>query len=202
MSILQNFKDTDHTFEKNFFKAIFGIAICIAFFFFIDKSFDKIPDVKKLFVDNGKLFRWFLFSSIGVYIISYITYIGTLDFWEAETQATIKASVISVVLWTIIWISWSVFCAWLTLTFNPMTLLVRMIIIGLVVIPGLTAFLFSRNIRRQQLRQEEEDKKSMGADCFNSELYTICIDKKYYSGYYGLLCLPVFLVALLVGQFF
>ncbi|MFN4008176.1 MAG: hypothetical protein ACK4HE_11760 [Chitinophagaceae bacterium] len=202
MSILQNFKDTDHTFEKNFFKAIFGIALCIAFFFFIGKTFDKIPDVKKLFVDNGKLFRWFLFSSIGIYIISYITYIGTLDFWEAETKATKKVSVISVVLWTIIWISWSIFCAWLTLTFNPMTLLVRMVIIGLVVIPGLTAFLFSRNIRRQQLRQEEEDKKSMGADYFNSEPYTICVDKKYYSGYYGLLCFPVYLVALLVGQFF
>jgi magnesium-transporting ATPase (P-type) len=202
MSILKNFKDTDHTFEKNFFKAIFGIALCIAFFFLIDKTFDKIPDLKRLFIDNGKFFRWFLFSSIGVLIFTYTKYIGTLDFWEAETKATIKVSIISVVLWTIIWVSWSIFCAWLTLTFNPLTQLVKFTIIGLVVVPGLTGFLFSRNIRRQQLKQEEDDKKSMGTDYFNSEPYTICIDRKYYSGYYGLLCLPMYLVSLLVGQFF
>lgn len=201
MSVFQNFKNADHTFEKNFFKAIFGIALCIALFFFIDKTFDKVPDVKKLFVDNGRFFRWFLFSSIGVFIFSYTTYVGTLDLWEAETKASITASIISVVLWTMIWISWSIFCGWLTLSFYPKTQLVKFTIIGLVIIPGLTGFLFSRNIRRQQLRQEEEDKKFIGADYFNSELYTICRDKKYYSGYYGLLCLPVYSVTLLVGQF-
>jgi magnesium-transporting ATPase (P-type) len=202
MSILQNFKDTDHTFEKKFFGAILCIALCVAIFFLIDKTFDKIPEVKRLFIDNGKFFRWFLFASIGVLIFTYTTYIGTLDFWEAETKATIKVSVISVVLWTIIWILWSIFCAWLTLTFNPLTQLVKLTIILLVIIPGLTGFLFSNNIRRQQLKQEEKDKKTMGADYFNSEPYTICIDRKYYSGYYGLLCLPLYLVSLLVGQVF
>src|SRR4051812_15347724 len=96
MSILQNFKDTDHAFEKKFFGTILTLALCVAFFFFVDKAFDKIPDVKRLFVDNGKIFRWFIFSSIGVFIFSYFTYLRTLDFWEAETKSSITASIIIV----------------------------------------------------------------------------------------------------------
>lgn len=201
MSILQNFKDTDHSFEKKFFFVILCMAFSIGLFFLIDMIFDKIPDVKNMFLSNIKIFRCFFFSSIGGLVFSYLTYISTLDFWEAETEATVKSSIISVVIWIIIWISWSIFCAWLTLTFNPMTRLVKLTIIGLVIIPGLTGFLFSRNIRQQQLREQEEHMKSISAGNFNSEPYIICIDRKYYSGYYGLLCLPVYLVSLLIAQF-
>jgi len=202
MSILQNFKDADHTFEKKFFGAILTMALLVAIFFFIDRTFDKIPDVKHLFINNAIFFRWFIFSAAGVLILSYMTYMGTLDFWEAETKATVRVSIISVVLWAIIWVSWGIFCAWLTLTFNPLTQLVKLTIFMLITIPALTAFLISINIRHQQLKEEETDKHSKGADYSNSDPYIICIDRKYYSGYYGLLCFPVYIVSLLVGQFF
>lgn len=202
MSIPQNFKNTDHSVEKIIFGAIIGLSLCIALFFLADNLLHKFPDIKKLFVDNATGFRWFLFSSIGVFALSNALYFVTLDFWEAETKYSIKVSIISVVLWIIIWLSWSIFCAWLTLTHNPLTASVKFTIAGLVTIPGLTAYLVSRSLRKQILKQNAEDKESMGADYSSSEPSIILIERKYFSGYYGLLCLPVYLVLLLVGQLF
>lgn len=200
MSIFQNFKNTDHSVEKIIFSSIIGLSLSLALFFLADNLLHKFPDVKKLFVDNTTGFRWFQFSSIGVFALSNVLYFATLDFWEAETKYSIKVSLISVVLWIIIWLSWSIFCAWLTLTHNPLTASVKFTIVGLVTIPGLTAYLLSKRIRKQILKQEAEDKRSMGADYSSSEPYYILIDRKHFSGYYGLVCLPVYLVSLLIGQ--
>ena len=96
-----------------------------------------------------------------------------------------------------VWVSWSIFCAWLTYNNLPMTKLVLFTIIFLVTVPGLIAFIFSRSIRNSQIREEQIDREKAGE---NYEPYTVCLDRKYYSGYYGLVCLPVYLIALFVGQ--
>ena len=199
MSIWQNFKETDHSFEKKFFGAILLMALAITFFYFMDKAFDLLPDVKKLFTDNGKYFIAFLILAVVTYLATFVFYGKTLDFFEAETSATKRAVLLSVILWTIIWLSWSIYCAWLTLNFRPQTLSVKITIWLLLLVPSLTAFLISHNLRRQDIKQENDSKIVSSDNSF--EPYTIFIDKKYYSGYYSLLCLPVYLIALLVGQF-
>lgn len=202
MSIWKNFKDADHSVEKNIFGAILSIALVVCLFFLIDKGSEKVPDIRRLFVDNGKYFRWFIFSAAGLFIFSYMTYIGSLDFWEAETKSTIKVATVSAFLWALFWIFWGIYCAWLTHTFDIQTTLVKLTLVVLVTLPGLIAFVFSRNIRKQQLKEEEDDKTTMGRDYYNSEPYILCVDRKYYSGYYGLLCLPVYLICLLIGNVF
>ena len=200
MSVWQNFKDTDHEFEKKFFGVIILMALIICIYFLVDKTFENIPDAKRLFLSNGRLFSYFIIGLIVVTIITASIYYRTLDFFEAETKATIKASIISAIIWTLYWTSWSVFCAWLTLNNKPLTPLVQCIITGLVLVPGLIAFVISRKIRRQQINDEETSKLSLGDNYYKSEPYTLCLDKKYYSGYYGLICLPIYVVSLIIGH--
>jgi hypothetical protein len=199
MSVWQNFKDADHSFEKKFFGVIISMALMIFVFFLLDKAFDNIPYVKRLFLNNGKLFLYFIGGLFLVTTVTSSLYYRTLDFFEAETQATIKASIINVIIWTFFWIVWSIFCAWLTFNNKPLTILVESIIIGLVFVPGFIAFIISRNIRRQQINDVEKDKLALGNNYYKSEPNTVCLDRKYYSGYYGLICLPVYFVSLIIG---
>jgi hypothetical protein len=197
MSVWQNFKETDHSFEKKFFGVIFLVAASMGFFLFADKALKAVPDVRKLFVDNSSSFIFFSLALVVIFFISFIAYTKTLDFVEAETKVTITISVISVIIWSVFWTAWSIYCASLTLNFRPMSLSVILVILILVAVPGLLAFFFSKDLRRQQINEEEDDKKLAGDNNFDP--YTLCLDKKYYSGYYGLICLPVYLVSLLVG---
>jgi hypothetical protein len=200
MSVWQNFKDTDHIFEKKFFGIIILMAIGICIFYLIDKAFGNIPDAKRLLFNNGKLFLYFIIGLIVITIITTFIYFRTLDFDDSETTTTKKALIISVVIWTFYWATWSIFCAWLTLTNKPLTPLAQSIIVGLVSIPGLIAFIISRLIRRDQIKNEEESKLALGDNYSNADPDTCYLDKRYYSGYYGLICLPVYLASLLVGQ--
>lgn len=124
MSIWQNFREADHSFEKKFFGVIFLFAAGMAFFFLADKALDTVPGIRKLFVDNRSSFIFF-----------------------------------------------------------SMTLII--------------IFFGSKDLRSQLIKDAEEDKKL--AESNNYEPYVLCLDKKYYSGYYGLICLPVYLVSLLIG---
>src|SRR5689334_20035687 len=99
MPIWQNFKDSDHTVEKNIFRGILSIALCVCLFFLIDKASENVP-------------------------------------------------------------------------------VIVLTIIVLVTVPGLIAFLVSRHIRKQQIKQEEDDKIAMGEDYYSSGPNTYCIDRK------------------------
>jgi hypothetical protein len=196
MSIWQNFKETDHSFEKKFFGAIFLMALCIAGLVLIGNLFDQIPDVKKLFVSNRKGLIAFLVLFIIVFFGTFWPYARTLDFIEAETKETIKVVKINVVAWIVFWAAWSIYWALITVNVTPMTLHIKLIIVLLVTAPGLISFFISRSVRLQAIKDEEDDKRKMGD---KYEPYTLCLDRKYYSGYYALFCLPVYLLAVLVG---
>jgi len=197
MSIWQNFKDTDHKFEKKFFGLIALLALSITFFYFTEKLFDRLSDIKHLFVDNSSYFFGFAIVLMFVSLLTLSILSKTLGVYEAETNDTPKAAIKNTVIWAIFWASWSIFCAWLTNTSSPMTKLVLLTILFLVTVPGLISFIISRNIRNSQIREEQIERQRAGE---NYEPYTICFDKKYYSGYYGLVCLPVYLIALVIGQ--
>ena len=200
MSIWQNFKETDHAFEKRFIGAILLMALAIASFFLIEEIFGLMPDVRKLFVDNSTYFIGFLIAAIVTCLTTFLFYVKTLDFFEAETSGTKKAVIFSVIVWITFWVSWSIYCACLTLNFQPQTFSVKVTIWILVLGPGLLAFFISRNIRRQDIFQENNIKSAKNNNSY-SVPNTIFMEKKYYSGYYSLLCVPVYLIALLIAHF-
>jgi hypothetical protein len=197
MSVWQNFKDTDHEFEKKFFGVIALLGLSITICYLTEKLFDKLSDIKHLLVDNSSYFLIFVIALIFVLLLSFGFYGRTLGLFEEETKDTPKAAIKNAIIWTSFWACWSVFCAWLTNTYSPMTKLVLFTILFLVTVPGFISFFISRNIRNSQIRQEKIDRQKVGE---NYEPYTICLDKKYYSGYYGLICLPVYILSLIIGQ--
>ena len=156
MSIWQNFKATDHTFEKKFFKAIMLFAFALIVFIILGKILDRNPEVKTLFVQNSRLLKIFFFTALGLSVFSFTAYHGSLNSWEEETEYSLSASLLSSLFWVIFWICWGICCAWLTINFNPLTIAVKLTIAGLVFIPSITIFLFSRSLRNEMLLQEQE----------------------------------------------
>lgn len=183
-------------FKRHYLGSVLFKALSIVIFFLASRLFDNVSeDVKQLFINNGKYFTTFLIISVVVYTSTSILYSRTLGYFEEETKETIQVSIITVFLWTIIWTSWSIFCGWLTLFYKPQTFLVKLTIWLLVVVPSLFAFIISYFIRKQQIKQENKYKKL-------AEPFTICLDKKFYSGYYALICVPVYLLMLIFFRYF
>lgn len=201
MSIWQNFKETDHTFEKKFFKAIIFFAFALIVFIVLTKLLDRIPEIKTLFHDNSRLLKIFFFTGLGLSVFSFTAYYGSLNFWEEETEESLSASLLSSLFWAIFWICWGIYCAWLTINFGPSTIAVKLTITSLVIIPSVTAFFISRSLRKEILQQEQEEKSSLN-QTKNSEPNILATNRKYFSGYFGLLCFPVYIVSLVILQFF
>ena len=63
MSIWQNFKETDHTFEKKFFKAIIFFALALIVFIILSKLLDRNPEIKTLFVQQSTAKDFLLYRS-------------------------------------------------------------------------------------------------------------------------------------------
>ncbi len=200
MSIWQNFKETDHTFEKKFFKAIIFFAVALIVFIILGKLLDRNPEVKTFFVQNSPLLKVFFFTGLGLSVFSFTAYIGSLNSWEEETEYSLSASLLSSLFWAIFWICWGICCAWLTINFDPLTIAVKLTIGGLVIIPSITAYFISYSLRKEMLQEEQEEKSSLNQPK-NTELTIIATSRKYFSGYFGLLCLPVYLISLAIFQF-
>ncbi len=199
MSLWQNFKDTDHEFERRFFGYITLLSVGIFLCYLFDIALNKVPDVRVLLLQHGVHFIYFLIGIIIIILLTGAIYYRTLDFWEAETEATKNACIINAIIWSCFWICWSIFCACITPNTIPLNMLDLIFIFLLVFIPGFIAFLISKNIRTKEILQMKKE-ISNNINASKMELFTIFVERKYYSGYYGLICLPVYLVALLIGR--
>jgi hypothetical protein len=199
MSIWQNFKEADHSFEKNFFKVIFFAAITISACVLISKVTIEIPEVKLFFATNQFLLKVFLFTGIGLCIFSFTAYFGSLDSWEEESESSLSASLVSSLLWSIFWISWAIYCAWLTTNFVPVTMAVKITIACLVIIPSVMAYFISTSLRKEMLQQIKERRSGLNEND-NSALELLATERKYFSGYFGLLCLPVYIISIVIYQ--
>ncbi len=196
MSMWENFKANDHWFEKRFFGVIFLFAITIGLIFLIDKGLDKVPEIKNLFIEYGNGFIWFLIAGTVLSIFTGTFYFSTLDSWEDETEKSITAASLNAIIWSIFWLCWSIYSAWITLHSKLLTIPVVIFILLLVVIPGFAAFKFSHGVRLQELKQNDEEKARIGEKYNDCDAYNSNTHWKYYSGYYGLICLPVYLISL------
>lgn len=196
MSIWQNFKEADHFFEKRFFAVLALIGIILFVSFQIDhlvgELMDKFPVIEKLLADNGRSFFFFAISYIAIHLVGLILYYRTLDFCEAETNSSRNALVIWAVLPVSFWTSWSIFCAILTCRTQSPGFGIKIFLLMLTVLPGLMAWFVSRRNRLNAILQNED----------SNDPYTIFVQRRYYTGYYGLVCLPVYLISLLIAHLF
>jgi hypothetical protein len=72
----------------------------------------------------------------------------------------------------------------------------------LATLPGIIAFIIARQIRTDDLTQNEEviHNRQTHADIYDEEgAFTLFTDKKHYSGYYGLICIPTYTILTLIG---
>lgn len=195
MGIWQNFKEADHDFEKKFLGVLVILLVFLGCFYVIDNFFQAIPNTKLLIVKNASVFGYFTIAFVVVAIITAKIYYRTLDFLETETTATKRACTINACIWAIYWAAWSVYCGWLQSSYALVLNDVTITLFLLAILPGFLMFLFARNVRKDAIAQETKNKTLSTS---NYEPYTICLERRYYSGYYGLLCLPVYLITVML----
>jgi hypothetical protein len=189
MSIWQNLKDTDHHFEKKFFGYLFLIAIAVGAFYLLDIALRKIPDFKYLLIDFMFPISIYLIVFIAIAFITEVAYQRTLDIFDEETEKSIHPIRIRVILMTVFWFCWSFLMVDKTLNDQSQKVLVRITILIFTIAPGFIAYLVSRKDRKNDLIENKKEEA-------NQSKSMIYLHKKYYSGYYGLLCLPFYLIIL------
>ncbi len=171
-----------------------GVAIGLLSHFL----FKEFPEAKQLISTAWQTVRWFLYIGIfGFFLLSFF-YSSTLDSEEFETQRTYTALITAIVFWIMFWFAWSFYLAWLTVQPDPINLSVKTIVIAIGFIPGLIAFLISKSLRKKILVMEIEDELSMGTAYYNSPPSILYSGRKYYTGYYGLLIAPFYVICLII----
>jgi len=158
-------------------------------------------DVATFFKFHSVSLLFFLAFFVLLSIISASNYLKTLDFWEAETLSSIKAIRINRLLWGSFWLTWSIYCSWLYFYHKPMTNGLFLLITAFAIVPGLLTFYMAWQVRKEEAIQNEEGKYLNGELNENWEPYTISTAWKHYSGTYGLLCIPIYIITLIFGYF-
>jgi len=194
MGIWQNFKEADHDFEKKFLGVLVLLPVLLGCFYVIDQFFQAIPNTKVLLNNNASSFGYFIIAFIVIAIITAKIYYRTLDFLETETITTKRACTINACIWTIYWTVWSVYCGLIQRRYPLVVNDVTITLFLLAILPGFLMFLFARNVRKDAIAQETKNKTLSTSDY---EPYTICLERRYYSGYYGLLCLPIYIITVM-----
>lgn len=202
MAIWDNIKNTNHSAEKTILSFILYVGLAVGFFYGVSKLVETMPDIRAFLSLYQKSLLIFLFAAIGIFAVSLISYLISLDEDEAETKKTYKATVLSIALWSVFWVIWGIYCAWISATYTPISGSVKLLLGGFLLVPVCVAVYASNSLRNAQIKQEQVDRELMGADYYLDDPYTLHNDKKYFSGYYSLLCLPAFLVTALVLHLF
>lgn len=131
-----------------------------------------------------------------VALIAAKIYQRSLDETDDETEATASASVINIILWCCFWISWCVFNVVILLR-NPVDL--KLIIFSFLItnLPGILIFFITLSMRRDQIKDREhlQDRKGFFTTFTGDDR---SLSFQYYSGFYGLVTIPLYLLALAV----
>jgi hypothetical protein len=144
-----------------------------------------------------------LILSLVLFIIlciwTYMNYFKTLGNFEEETEESGIASKQNGKVWSVFWLAWSLYCSIITIKNNSIDWEILLISSILSIAPGFLAFLFARRIRNIQLKENLKDKERLGEKYVDSEPYYIYTEWKYFSGYYGLICIPIFIIITTLG---
>ncbi|WP_153796161.1 hypothetical protein [Foetidibacter luteolus] len=200
MISLKKINKSEYEFEIKFFGTIALGIVGVALFCLIDAGLNVRPDLKLLFLSNFDSIKVFFYFLMGVAFVTELIYAKSLKVYNEETKKSLYPILLRITVFIIYWCAWSSFCAWLTLTYKPLTALVLIAILLMMILPGLLCCIFSHQLRKDDLKSEEEEKASALPEISTpSVLY---LSKRYYSGYYGLICLPVYLIILAIRHIF
>jgi hypothetical protein len=197
--------NSNENFGYNF-KDIVLFILLIGFsalvFFAVDILFDRYPLIELLFRYNKYFFVLFAYVFVFIIIVTNLLHIKSLDVFESETKSSITVSIFNVIVWMFFWMVWSIFCALLSLSFKPQSIEVKLTILTLLIVPSLSSFFISYNLRNEILKEEGIKNHIDIQKYLKSEPYYYRLERKYYSGYYALICIPVYLLTLAIGKFF
>lgn len=152
----------------------------------------------KLFINSNAIgLIGFLIAFVIVGFQTFINYSKTLGDYEEETPQSEFARKRNVGIWTVFWSLWSSYCAAITL----LSFSWEILILGsvLAIVPGFIAFVSARQIRLKDINSVNEQKSLLSQRKFADDSYIMLLDKKYYSGYKGLICIPIFMGLILIG---
>lgn len=176
---------------KEFALIITGIALFIVALLF----FDSERTINRLLSENENAFQVFGITLVGLVFITGILYQRTLDCVDNETPATVRVLVVNIVVWCIFWICWSGYNAMILMHY-PVTIKLLLFSVLLATIPGLSFFIFTIGYRKEELASRSL--KYTGATPAEIGLYEKLLALPYYTGFYGLLTVPVYAIVLLV----
>lgn len=145
---------------------------------------------------NATYLITFLIIFALVVFITAMVYQRSLDDTDVETVATVRASIINIVLWCCFWISWCIFNV-VAILRNPLDIKLIVFSFLLTNLPAIFLFLFTLSMRKDQIKSRPhlQNKKGLFTTFAGDDK---SLSAKYYSGFYGLLTIPLYLLVMAV----
>ena len=173
---------------------ILGAFIC-----FLLIALPKTTDVWLFLTFNSVGFILFFSALIICSIISFANYYKTLGPFEEETEETGVTAKRNKKLWLYFWILWNIYFSLSAVLYEKLNSKIFICSSILCIIPSLLSYSFAWQVRRDEIKQEEEEKKRLGTKYQEQEPYNRFINEKYQNGYYALICIPIFFVLSGIG---
>ena len=169
------------------------------FFFYLLITLPKIPTLWSFLTSNSIGLFLFLIIFVICDIITFTSYIYTLGPFEEETQSTGIAIRKSKKIWMTFWILWSVYCSVIIIKNDIISIGIYLTTTILIIVPSILTYVFAIQVRQDEIKQDEEEKKRLGDKYQEQEPYNKFINEKYENGYYALICIPIFFVLSGIG---
>jgi len=122
----------------------------------------------------------------------------TLGDFEEETEATVGAKKRNIKIWVLFWTAWTFYFSISALLTKSLAHMDHFFLMALSTTPGVFGAVVSEYMRGVMIKQEEGAKEEQGSDYTP---YYLTTDRIYLSGYYGFLCLPLYIVIIVIGLF-
>lgn len=120
------------------------------------------------------------------------------DSFGDKTERSVNAARTNISIWCAFWLCWCGYNVWALFSY-PFALALFTLSFVLTNAPGICLFVITWSIRRDELKEWEVEQKNLS---FSD---VVAIEKAYrfagYSGFYGVLTLPLYLVACAVYYF-
>jgi len=172
---------------------ILGVVFCFLLF-----TLPKIHDVCFFLTSNSIGLILFFIALIVCSIISFTNYYRTLGPFEEETEATGSTMEKNKKMWIFFWGLWSIYFSIITISYEEFSWRIFLSSSILCIVPCLLSYSFAWQVRRDEIKQEEDEKNRLCEKYVAKEAYNIFIKEKYQNGLYALICSNF---SILVGKF-
>jgi len=120
----------------------------------------------------------------------------TFGDFDEETETTLEAKKKNIKIWALFWTIWTLYFSLSALFTNSFTIRDHFFIMALATSPGVIGAVVSEYMRASIIKDEERQKRSEGADY---KPYYLTTKRRYLPGYYGLICLPIYVITIAIG---